>query len=313
MSLKGINLGSLGSQFEDSVSGRVLILDADGALYRASAASARLQTAIQKVQTEILQIMFLTKSEFCRAHLTHRDSLKNGRFRIKSFKPYQGTRTGKDKPHLLEPLREAMTLEDNWLPEFSVTMHHEVEADDGCMIDSYSFKEDGVLASEDKDLRMTPYGYYDRDTGVVLEAKDGLGSIYVDYSDSGKKRLRGHGRAFFHAQCLTGDSADNIRGLDNYQGKLCGVSTTLSIIGDIKDESTMANKVIDCYREIDQNYLAEAYLLWMLRYPEDHVLAYLDELKLSKSNKSFIRDCEQCYMEEGDAEEVTEEPDENLC
>lgn len=313
MKALGVNLDSLGSQFEDAVPDRVLILDADGALYRASASSARLQTAIQRVQTEILQMMYLSKSEVCRAHLTHRDSTKNGRFNIKAYKPYQGTRTGKSKPTLLEPLREAMTLEENWLPEFSVTMNYSIEADDGCMIDSYRLKESGVLASEDKDLRMTPFPYFDRDTCTILRAEDGLGTVFTDYSDSGKKRLRGNGRAYFHAQCLTGDSADNIKGLSSYKGGLCGVATAMSIIGELKNESVMANAVIDCYREIEQNYLAEAYLLWMLRYEGDHVLNYLDELKLSKDNKAFLRECEQGYIGDTNDEEASTFPNEIVC
>ena len=143
MLIQGIDVDSLPDQFEGYVQGRTLVLDGDGPCYVISSTVKRLDTAIRNYQQYILTQLFLTKSQDCRIHLTAKDSTKAGRYNVKAIKPYQGQRKGKDKPALLEPLREAIALPQNWLPEFEVLLHRELEADDGS---DASEKDDTILA-----------------------------------------------------------------------------------------------------------------------------------------------------------------------
>jgi len=69
-----------------------------------------------------------------------------------------------------------------------------------------------VIVSKDKDLRMVPGLHYDFDTEQVVAVGDTFGWLWIDSSKS-SKTLKGWGTKFFWAQCLMGDTADNIRGL----------------------------------------------------------------------------------------------------
>jgi hypothetical protein len=205
-------------------------------------------------------------------------------------KAYQGNRVGKDKPPILEALREAMADPQHWLPEFTVTLNREVEADDAMMHEAYRRKELGVIRSDDKDLRMTPYPYYDIKTGQVRQGV-GFGFIEAAFTEGGQLKCVGQGRKFFWAQMLMGDSADNVQGIIKLDGRLCGTATTLEFLRDYTDESETANAVVSAYRAINQNPLPEAYMLWLQRWPKDHVWEYLRELRWTEENVAFLVDC----------------------
>lgn len=288
--IQGIDVDALPAQFEGCVAGRTLILDGDGPCYAVSSTVKRLDTAIRHFQQSILKQMFLTKSEFCRIHLTARDSAKAGRYNVKAVKPYQGQRKDKRKPALLEPLREAVTHRQNWLPEYEVIIHRELEADDGMMHDAYRYKEDGLIWSDDKDLRMTPYPYWCKKKGVVLPSQP-FGWIQPAFTPSGTMKLVGQGPLFFWAQMLIGDTADHIQGVLRYNGKLCGPGVAYEALRDAKDINEAANIVIDAYRAIDQNPIPEGYLLWLQRWPGDRVVTYFNEVGMSDENRRFLYDC----------------------
>lgn len=281
-------------QFAKAQAGRVLIIDGDSDAYVVSAKVKTMPTAIRNFQRSILEQMFMAQAETAEVHLTARTSDKAGRGRIKAFKPYQANRTGKSRPALLEPLREAMALEENWLPEFTVELHEELEADDACMISSYYLGDRGVLTSDDKDLRVTPHRYYERRTGTVLEPC-GWGSLWEYVTPAGSMSIEGHGEVFLWAQMLMGDGADNIRGIDKYQGKNCGPVTVSELLVHIPDELNcpeyIINLVLDAYRESDQNPLPEGWLLHMLRSRDDDFYQYLTEKPISKENWAFIQEC----------------------
>lgn len=286
-----VDLAALPPQFESYVPGRTLILDGDGPAYRVAATVKRLDTAIRKYQQEMLTQMFLTQSERVRIHLTASGSHKAGRYLINAVKPYQGNRTDKDKPSLLEPLREAIANPENWLPEFdTVLMHRILEADDGMMQDSYHYKEHGLIWSDDKDLRMTPYPYWEKEKGVVIPY-DVLGHLELVYTGSGTPKVKGHGPLFFWAQMLMGDTADNIQGVLTLGGKKCGAVGAFHALADAESSVDAANTVLDAYRAINQNPLPEGYMLWLLRWSGDNFYAYLQSLDLSFENKEFINDC----------------------
>ncbi len=290
MKFRGRDLSHLPDQFQGCVQGRTLILDGDGPAYRAAATAKRLDTAIRRFQQDMLTQMFLTKSQDMRVHLTANTSHKAGRFLINAVKPYQGNRNGKNKPPLLEPLRQAIALRENWLAEYTVQMHHVLEADDGMMHDAYALKENGVIWSDDKDLRMTPYPYFDKDKGIVL-AGEPEGWLTPKFTDAGNMKLIGQGPMFFWAQMLMGDQADNIQGIIRFKGKLCAPAGAYEALQGARTQHEAANIVLNGYREIDQNPLPEGWLLWLLRWPGDTFWGYVQSLEITDENRRFLDEC----------------------
>lgn len=283
-------LQKLPDQFKGCVQGRTLIFDGDGLCYRVSSTVKRMDTAIRRYQQEVLTLLFITQSQDCTIHLTSKGSRKNGRFLVNSVKPYQGQRKSKDKPPLLEPLREAVAQRENWLDEYSVILHRDVEADDGIITQAHANPEHGVVYSEDKDMRLTPYQYWEIESGV-LRPHAGFGSIWEAYTPSGTLKVLGHGRKFFWAQCLMGDQADNIAGITRLDGALCGPAKAYAALKDINDESACANFVLSAYSRNSQNIMPEAYLLWLLRTPDDNVFKYISSLNLTEDNQKYLSEC----------------------
>jgi hypothetical protein len=286
----GIDLSTLGDQFGGYTPGRTLIVDADGPAYAAAATVKTLSTGLRKFQSMMLTQMFLAQAERLELHLTASTSHKAGRFNIIAAKPYQGNRDGKAKPALLEPLRQAIAHESNWLPEYTATMHHLLEADDGMIQSAYVHGENGVIWSEDKDLRLTPYNYFCRKTNTIIKV-GGFGSLYMDYTSSGSAKCLGYGPKFFWAQMLMGDTADNIQGVKRLDGKLCGPVAAFNYLDKWDTENACANQVIDAYRAIDQNPIPEGWLLWLLRREGDTFWIYLNELDWTPANRAFLDDC----------------------
>ena len=290
MIVQGVDLSALPDQFQSAVPGRTLIIDGDGPCYVAAATVKRLDTALRNFQQEILKRMFLAGASDCRIHLTSRDSDKHGRFRVKAGKPYQGNRKSKSKPPLLEPLRELVADNSTWLDDYSVLLHRELEADDGMIQDAYRLGEHGVICSEDKDLRMTPYPYYEIDRGQVQPSQS-VGWVSIKHTPSGTPKLTGQGPLFFWAQMLMGDTADNVQGVARYNGKLCGAVGAFDVLKDVRCIHDASNIVLDAYREINQNAVAEGWLLWLTRWHKDNVIQYMRELNLTPANRDFIEDC----------------------
>ena len=290
MIVQGVDLSALPDQFQSAVPGRTLIIDGDGPCYVAAATVKRLDTALRNFQQEILKRMFLAGASDCRIHLTSRDSDKHGRFRVKAGKPYQGNRKSKSKPPLLEPLRELVADNSTWLDDYSVVLHRELEADDGMIQDAYRHGENGVIYSEDKDLRMTPFPYYEIARGQVQSSQP-VGWVGVKHTPSGTPKLTGQGPLFFWAQMLMGDTADNVQGVARYNGKLCGAVGAFDVLKDVRCIHDAANIVLDAYREINQNAVAEGWLLWLTRWHKDNVIQYMRELNLTPANRDFIEDC----------------------
>ncbi len=294
MIVRGLDLSKVKQKAQeqrDSAPRLHLILDGDGHAYRCAAVVKRLDTAIRNLQQDILTAMLLAKCQTATVHFTHKTSDKAGRGRVKAAKPYQGNRKGKSKPPLLEPLRDAICLRENWLPEFTCVMHRDIEADDGMIIEAHAKPEFGIVRSDDKDLRCTPYGYYDIKTGIV-QGPEPHGWFRLDYTDGGNVKPVGRGPIFFWAQMLYGDTADNVKGIEKYDGKLCGAAAALAVLGNVRDRDVAANLVIDGYRAIDQNVVAEASLLHLLQHPKDTATDYLLSHKLSEVNRKFVLDCD---------------------
>lgn len=293
LTIKGLDLSKVKADQQDMSKlklGRTLILDGDGPAYRAAATSKRLDTAVRRFQSAVLTELMMTGCSSATVHLTHRTSHKNGRHHVIATKPYQGNRKGKSKPPLLELLRDTLVDRDNWLPEFTVEMQYAIEADDSMIIQAHQLGADGVIWSDDKDLRCTPYLFYEQSMGQVQSAEP-HGYIEEKYTPAGTLKVLGRGPVFFWAQMLMGDSADNIAGVQRLDGKLCGPAGALSVLRHVRNRDEAANIVVDAYRAIDQNVVAEGFLLHLLQHPKDHVYDYMLSFDLSTKNHQFVQDC----------------------
>ena len=287
----GINPEVLPSQYETkAVRGRTLITDGDGPAYVIASKVKRLDTAIRQYQTEMLTQMYLAGAEDIECHLTSSRCDKFGRSRIMAVQPYQGNRKNKDKPPLLEPLREAMTLPENWLPELKVELHKDIEADDAMIISAHRLGENGVIRSDDKDLRCTPWYYHEIKDGEV-RAPEPVGYIAEAFTPSGARKMVGQGPMFFWLQMLMGDTADHVKGLQRLDGKLCGMVAAFNALREMKTVSEAANFVVDAYREIEQNVIAEGWMMHLLRHPHDNFWVYAHECGLSQINQEFMQWC----------------------
>lgn len=287
----GLRQDNLPDTFSGYVPGRVVIIDGDAACYKVCQKCAKLKTAQQRFTTAIYEVMFLTKAERARVHLTPKGCFKNGRHLLLGAKPYQANRIGTPKPPQLEMLRStAPSLFSNH-DKVEVFAHFDIEADDAVMMDAYA-EPNAIVWSEDKDLNIVPCAKYDIGTGIVdrLDAGDRFGWIKLSREGSSPK-IVGHGTKFFWAQMLYGDTADNVRGLESLDGKPCGAVAAYRETEHIVSEPHMANFVINQYREIDQNPLPEAEALWLLRCRGDSAIGYIWSLELTERNKAFILDC----------------------
>ena len=243
--LKGIS-GELDNQFAVASSGVTVLIDGDIIAYNVTANVAKLSTAIRRFQQEVLKAIFLTGAQRAIVHLTSSSGDKNKRKLIVADLPYQSNRAGKAKPLLLEALRVSMSKESNWLDMFECYLWEDIEADDALMIDAYRLKDKGIMYSVDKDLRQTPYPYYEIKTGKLFPALDGIGWVDLRYTEgsSGAGKLTGHGELFLWTQMLAGDKVDNVRGLRKANGKNIGDTSAVAEMRGITDREGMIHKVM---------------------------------------------------------------------
>ena len=282
--------------FERTVPGRTLILDADFLCYQAAATVKKLATAITRFQTLVETERFITGADSVRIHITPRGCTKCRRYDYPTAKPYQGNRENKAKPPLLEPLRDAIQ-NHRWPEYFDVLAWKDREADDGMMMDAFRLGDAAVTRSDDKDLRITPGPYWEAKLGKLDVIPDRFGWIKDDYTEGGQMKVVGHGTKFFWAQMLMGDTADNVRGIQTLEGKLCGPAGALAYLLPFKDEGQAANAILQAYADIQQDPLAEAQCLWLRRSLEDCAYQYLTELDLKPKLARWLKSLHNYHQE----------------
>lgn len=281
-----------------STSGKVLLYDGDAACYKITSKVAKIETALKHFETDIYTMMYLSNCSSAKVFLTPRGCLKRNRDSLNTVLPYQGNRDGKAKPPLLEVLRAQAVNHFKSYKDIEVIPCYDVEADDGLITAAYTL-DNTCMISFDKDLRMNPFESYDADDckSLILPKGDTFGYIerkqWLTPSGKQSSKLVGKGLKFFYAQLLMGDTADHVKGLVNYRGKSIGEAGTFKLLDPITDVHECANFVIDAYREINQNVVAEGEAMWLIRNADDSAFKYLLEQDLSPSNKQYIYDCNE--------------------
>ena len=192
---------------------------------------------------------------------------------IATVKPYKGTRVENKPwhyPNLTVYLRDVL----------GAKVVTEIEADDAMAIDHIQSMDETVLCSRDKDLRQVPGPYFSWELGKQPESDfivDPVGWLNLD-TDKKPPKLTGAGYAFFAAQVLMGDSADNIPGLPKYGpvkvnallSKALGSAVSLAT-GDIPRYLESLEAVLEreynlVYgSEAEERLTEQAQLCWMTR------------------------------------------------
>lgn len=137
------------------------------------------------------------------------------------LKPYQANRADRsNRPEHLDVIRGFLgTGAGDTEGKLTGSIWTEQEADDGMAQAAYADPENAIICSADKDLLMVPGWKLDMYTNVIRQEKDAFGWIDLDRSKSSAKIIGG-GTKFFWAQCLMGDTADNISGIPEVPGRM---------------------------------------------------------------------------------------------
>lgn len=254
--------------------GKVALIDGDIIVYEScfAAQSAYEQATetydtvdFQSVENSMVQrIDQIMLGADCDSYVLYITEGRTFRYDVAFTKPYKGTRHV-DKPYHYANLRAVIKA----MHPCKVVTH--LEADDQLAIDALADRDNTVLCSRDKDLRQvsgaTVYSW-------ELGTQPSFGPTKIERVGSVDRKGKGTGFAFFMAQMVMGDSADNVPGI---QGKGPAAAHTIlrSIVEDDEltdDEKVAAMKAAvtteyqRCYAEdYEAVYKEQATLLWMLR------------------------------------------------
>lgn len=153
---------------------------------------------------------------------------------------YKGNRVGVPKPEHHAALRSHL------MKVWDAEVVEDQEADDAIAIDATTLGDDCVIVSLDKDLDQVAGYHYNfvKDKAYYITPEQGL-------------------RNFYH-QILTGDAADNIKGIDGI-----GPVKAAKIIDDAEDEAEMYRRCVDAYEGNEDRVIENARLLWLRRTKDE--------------------------------------------
>tara|TARA_B110000014_G_scaffold261465_1_gene253237 strand:+ start:530 stop:1354 length:825 start_codon:yes stop_codon:yes gene_type:complete len=265
------------------------LIDADLVAYESASAAEMTEDGIRRNFDYVVQrvedtIEFIVEYAGCSSYSLYITGKDNFRHDIATLKPYKGNRK-KEKPFYLEATRKL-------LEGMGAIVCDGMEADDMLAVEAKRREpESFVICSRDKDLRMIPCWQYSWEVGNQPEwgpqLVDELGELHVRRSTkilkSGEQsnaitKIWGTGLMWFYCQMITGDTTDNISGLE---GK--GAGLAYEILPPCKNEEELMRAV---YAEYEKKYgelaeermLEQGRLLWMHNELDDEGKVILWEL-----------------------------------
>jgi len=278
----GVDLNTLEVQapvdIPDVVSGRILNLDADVSAYHCAYMDISLEACINNLKVHIETQRLMAAATHINLHLTM--GTKGGRSERAEIKEYQENRKERDPLHQARVRSLRMFMETYSTDVCTPVVNKHQEADDSLAQYQYADFENSIIMTIDKDLDMIPGKHIHPETydeWYLDPNGDTYGSIWIKEMASGKK-VKGQGTAFFWAQMLMGDSADNIPGLPRVGARilnkykptaamlkdptskaalramekrkdgLCGAVTAYDILKGAKSDLEAYKIVRDCYK-----------------------------------------------------------------
>ena len=215
----------------------IALLDADILCYRVGFATndEHENTAIETMAVFLEDLLMFDLID-CEEHELFLTGKVNYRNDIAVTAPYKGNRKDVKKPIHLPLLREY--LQTAWAASVSDGQ----EADDDIAIRATELGDDGIIVSIDKDFMQVPTWHYNF---VKKEKK------YVTPEE---------GLRFFYKQILTGDNADNIKGIHRV-----GDVKATKMLADAKTEQELYACCVEAMGA--ERVLENARLLWLRRKP----------------------------------------------
>lgn len=215
-----------------------LLVDGDIIAYRAAFSGETERLAMAKVDdlmTFIIDktLVFSTGNDYT-SFLTGKG---NFRYDVAVTAEYKGNRKKTERPIFLDACRERIV--DRW----NGVVIEGQEADDAIGIAATnSDPETTVIASIDKDMKQLSCWHFNFSTGEYA---------FVTPDE---------GNRSFYKQMLTGDTADNIKGLHRV-----GPAKAEKILGDSKTPQELYKSVLDAYDGDTTRVLENGRLLWLRR------------------------------------------------
>ena len=217
------------------------LIDHDLVVFRcaASAENDSLNIAIHRVEALLDELLTKTGADSYRAFLSGKSN-----FRKTIYPEYKANRTA-PKPVHLEALREYALEKQN-----AELAPDTLEADDALGINQ---TDDTMIVSLDKDLLMVPGKHFS------WEIK---GKGWTKPDKFFTQDVIGGMRLFFE-QCLKGDTADNIKGIEKI-----GIKRSKALLADCVTEQQMFDAVRNAYGN-DEEFIMNASVLWIMQNEED--------------------------------------------
>jgi 5'-3' exonuclease len=218
-----------------------VLIDHDLVVFRcaASAENDSLNIAIHRAEALLDELLTKTGADSYRAFLSGKSN-----FRKAIYPEYKANRTA-PKPVHLEALREYALDKQN-----AELAPDTLEADDALGINQ---TDDTMIVSLDKDLLMVPGKHFS------WEIK---GKGWTKPDKFFTQDAIGGMRLFFE-QCLKGDTADNIKGIEKI-----GDKRAKALLADCVTEQEMFDTVRDAYSN-DDEFIMNASVLWIMQHEED--------------------------------------------
>ena len=217
------------------------LIDHDLVVFRcaASAENDGLNIAIHRAEALLDELLTKTGADSYRAFLSGKSN-----FRKTIYPEYKANRTA-PKPVHLEALREYALEKQN-----AELAPDTLEADDALGINQ---TDDTIIVSLDKDLLMVPGKHFS------WEIK---GKGWTKPDKFFTQDAIGGMRLFFE-QCLKGDTADNIKGIEKIGNK-----RAKALLADCVTEQQMFDAVRNAYGN-DEEFIMNASVLWIMQNEED--------------------------------------------
>ena len=210
-----------------------ILLDSDILVYRIGFTTMEddVNLAYWRMNELVERILLDTEATSYQLYLTA--SKDSTAFRRKVYPEYKAHRKA-EKPTHYDALREYL------VKEWGAEMVETIEADDAM---GMAQTDETMIVSIDKDLDMIPGWHYN----FVKEVK-----YYVD---------EWQGIYNFYKQCLMGDRADNVKGIEGI-----GEKKAERLLAECTTEDELFHVVQEAYGN-DAEFLMNAEVLWILRKP----------------------------------------------
>lgn len=193
------------------------------------------------------------------------------RYDVAKSRPYKGTRKNPKPYHFYNIVSYLKTYYNVVLSDSGL------EADDMMCIEQMS-RDDTIICSRDKDLRICPGLHFSWECGgqaakgptltdkvgwLEMEIKEKVNSTTGRVNK--EKKVTGYGLSFFYFQMLAGDAADNIPGLPKW-----GAVKAYDTLHKLDTEQELYKAVKALYKEVmgdeaKDYFLEQANLLWMVQ------------------------------------------------